>query len=99
MAAEAVKESQGLAIAVSDEEILTAQKEIANQFGILSEPSSASVFAAYKNLIIEGKINPSDKNLLLITGNGLKDISALERWNDLPEIKSAEEWKRELVKE
>lgn len=96
MAAEAVKESEGLAIAVNDEEILTAQKEIANQFGILSEPSSASVFAAYKNLIEQSKIKANDRNLLLITGNGLKDISALEKWNEKPEIKSAEVWKHKL---
>ncbi len=98
MAAEAVKESGGLAIAVLDEEILTAQKDIANNFGILSEPSSASVFAAYKNLVEQNKINAADKNLLLITGNGLKDISALERWNKQPVVKSYDEWMIEIIK-
>jgi len=78
MAANAVKESSGFGIAVTDEEILSAQKEFIKLTGILCEPSSASVYAAYKKLIKENKINSSDKNLLLITGNGLKDVEALK---------------------
>jgi threonine synthase len=77
MAADAVKESKGFAIAVSDEEILSAQKEFIKQTGILCEPSSASVYAAYKKLMAEGSISSSKKILLLITGNGLKDVEAL----------------------
>jgi threonine synthase len=77
MAAHAVNESSGYAIAVSDEEILSAQKEFVRQTGILCEPSSASVYAAYKKLVAEDKIRPTEKIMLLITGNGLKDISPL----------------------
>ena len=77
MAVEAVKESKGFAIAVTDNEILSAQKEFIMQTGIPCEPSSASVYAAYKKLISEDRINSSKKNLLLITGNGLKDVEAL----------------------
>jgi len=77
MAADAVNKSNGFAIAVTDEEILSAQKEFIKQTGILCEPSSASVYAAYKKLIAEDKISSSEKNLLLITGNGLKNVEAL----------------------
>jgi len=79
MAAAAVKESKGFSISVTDEEILSAQKEFIKQTGILCEPSSASVYAAYKRIIAEDEINPSEKNLLLITGNGLKDVGALRK--------------------
>lgn len=79
MAVDAVKESNGVAIAVTDAEILSAQKEFIKQTGILCEPSSASVYAAYKKLIAEDKIDSSEKNLLLITGNGLKDVDALRK--------------------
>ncbi len=78
MAADAVKESSGFAIAVTDDEILSAQKEFIKRTGILCEPSSASVYAAYKKLMAEAKLNSSDKILLLITGNGLKDVKALK---------------------
>ncbi len=77
MAANTVRESNGFAIAVTDEEILSAQKKFIKQTGILCEPSSASTYAAYKKLIAEDKISSSEKNLLLITGNGLKDVEAL----------------------
>ena len=79
MAADAVKESNGFAIAVTDEEILSAQKKFITQTGILCEPSSASVYAAYKKLLFACKLNPTDKILLLITGNGLKDIESLRK--------------------
>jgi threonine synthase len=78
MAANAVKESNGFAIAVKDEEILSAQKEFISKTGILCEPSCASVYASYKKLIKQHKISSSEKPLLLITGNGLKDIESLK---------------------
>lgn len=82
MAANSVKESNGFTIAVADDEILSAQKEIIRLTGILCEPSSASVYAAYKKLIAQIKIDSSEKSLLLITGNGLKDIESLKRINN-----------------
>jgi threonine synthase len=78
MAAEAVRESKGCGIAVSDKEILSAQKELIRSTGILCEPSSASTYAAYKKMVKENKINPTESILLLITGNGLKDMDALK---------------------
>jgi threonine synthase len=78
MAADAVLESKGFAIAVTDDEILSSQKEFIKQTGILCEPSSASVYAAYKKFLAEAQLDSSDKILLLITGNGLKDVDALK---------------------
>jgi threonine synthase len=79
MAADAVKKTNGFAIAVTDEEILSAQKEFISKTGILCEPSCASVYAAYKKLIKEQKISSSEKPLLMITGNGLKDTESLKK--------------------
>ncbi len=92
MAAEAVRESQGRAIGVSDRHILSAQQTLAAEFGILCEPSSAAVLAAYRLLSEQGLIDPGSRNLLLITGNGLKDHTALQGWNPMPGIKSFQEW-------
>ena len=77
MAAEAIKISNGTAVDVSDEEILQAQKLIAQNFGILSEPSSAATFAGYLCLRKDEK-SSGKRNLLLITGNGLKDLESLK---------------------
>jgi threonine synthase len=79
MAANAIKKSNGFATAVTDEEILSAQKEFIRKTGILCEPSCASVYAAYKKLTVQNKIISSEKPLLLITGNGLKDIESLKK--------------------
>jgi len=93
MAADAVKSTNGKAVSVSDEEILAAQKIIANQFGILAEPSSAASFAGYIKLSEKGEIAAKEKVLMLITGNGLKDITAMEGWNEIPQSRSYSEWK------
>lgn len=76
MAIEAIEHSGGDAISVSDETILLSQKEFIRQTGVLSEPSSAASYAGYKKLLKDEKLS-SDSVLLLITGNGLKDIESL----------------------
>jgi threonine synthase len=93
MVANAVKSTNGKAVSVNDEEILSAQKIIANQFGILAEPSSAASFAGYLKLSEANEIAPEEKVLLLITGNGLKDTTAMEQWNKIPQSYSYSEWK------
>ena len=79
LAADAVKSSGGFAIAVSDAEILSAQQTLARKFGILSEPSSAATYAAYLK-VKNDKTVYGKANLLLITGNGLKDVEAIKNW-------------------
>jgi threonine synthase len=97
MAADAVKVSGGKAITVSDEEIISAQKFIAKNYGILSEPSSAASLAGYIKLKNKNEINQKDKVLLLITGNGLKDTAPLEKWNQSPPALSYDEWLQKLI--
>jgi len=75
LAAEAIKESDGKAIAIPDEDILLSQKEFIRTTGILCEPSSAATYAAYKKF---GNELQNKSVLLLITGNGLKDIESLK---------------------
>ena len=80
MAYDAIVKTNGEAIQVSDNEILEAQKFVAQNYGILIEPSSSSTFAAYKKYISQNKLHKQTA-LLLFTGNGLKDTSALKSWN------------------
>jgi len=93
MAAAAVKQSEGHAIAVSDQEILTAQKILAREMGILAEPAAAAAFAGYLQFREQEKIAAGTKPAILLTGNGLKDVTALEQWNSPPQARSAREWK------
>jgi len=80
MTYDSIVKTKGEAIQVSDNEILEAQKYVAQNYGILIEPSSSSTFAAYKKYIAQNKLHKQTA-LLLFTGNGLKDTSALKNWN------------------
>jgi threonine synthase len=67
-----LRESRGLAIAVSDEEIIQAQKEMARLEGIFAAPEGAATLAALPHLYGRGWIRPDEKVVLLNTGSGLK---------------------------
>ncbi len=74
MAAKSVKDSGGFSVTVSDDEIMTAQKELAMTTGVFAEPSCASVLAALKKS--KDKFDKNEQIVLLITGSGLKDIDS-----------------------
>lgn len=76
----AIRESNGTAIAVTDEEILKCIKEISKTEGILPCPEGAATLAALKKLKRENKINPEENIILFNTGTGLKYIDSLKRF-------------------
>ena len=69
----AVKESGGFGIAVSDNEILAAHRDIAKSEGIFTEVSSSTALAAAKNAISDGKVSKDDNIAVILTGSGFKD--------------------------
>jgi threonine synthase len=92
MAAQAVRESNGEAIAVSDQEILQSQQAIARETGLLVEPAAAASLAGYRKMNVNGTgLEPRDGVLLMMTGNGLKDLESLKRWNTVPQVRTLEE--------
>jgi len=97
MAAEAITSSIGFGIEVTDKEILEAQKIIANSLGILTEPAAAASYAGFKKINSNLEINRNANILILLTGNGLKDISSLKIWNPKSDIKSFGKWKDILI--
>jgi threonine synthase len=77
MAVKVIRESGGFGITVSDEEILTAEKELAMLTGVFAEPSGAAGYAGLLRLLNEGKIARDERTVLLVTGSGLKSIDAV----------------------
>jgi threonine synthase len=76
MAANAVNESGGKVLVVSDREILNAQKELASKLGQLVEPAAAASYVGYL------KLNEKNKSvIMMLTGSGLKDLESLKMWN------------------
>ena len=83
-AVKAVKESGGFGIAVSDDEILNAQKKLSEGAGIFSEPAAAAAYAGFLKAITGDKIGRGETVVVLITGTGLKDIPAAQKKITIP---------------
>lgn len=77
-ALEAIRLSQGTAVALSDAEILEGQSLLARLAGIFAEPAGAISVAAARKLRRQGTIDPADLVVLNITGHGLKQPSAIK---------------------
>jgi len=71
-----LRESAGTAIAISDEEILDAGRELASLEGIFSAPEGAACVAAARKLIASQFLKPSDRMVLYNTGSGLKYLDS-----------------------
>lgn len=67
-----LRESGGTAVSVTDEEIITAQAELAAMEGILAAPEGAATWAGLKKLLAQKLLNPEEKIVLFNTGTGLK---------------------------
>jgi threonine synthase len=67
-----LRTSKGIALSVSDEEILASILDWARNEGILLSPEGASVTAAYDKLLASRDLTPSDRVVLFNTGAGLK---------------------------
>ena len=71
----AIRESNGLTVNVSDEEIMAAQKLLGRTCGVFGEPAGVTGAAGLKKLCEQGKI-PADATVVsVVTGNGLKDVA------------------------
>jgi threonine synthase len=69
---QAVRQSGGTAIAVTDDEMLEAGIELASDTGIFAAPEGAACVAAARKLLASGFLKPSDRIVLYNTGSGLK---------------------------
>jgi threonine synthase len=71
----AIRESNGLAVNVSDEEILAAQKLLGRTCGVFGEPAGVTGTAGAQEGLRGGLI-PRDATVVsVVTGNGLKDVA------------------------
>lgn len=69
---EAIRQTDGCAIAVSDQELLQAQQELAKDEGLFVCPEGAATLAAAQKLRASGEINEEERIVLLNTGAGIK---------------------------
>jgi len=76
-AIDARDQSEGLIDSVTDEEIASAQRDLAALEGIFCEPASASSLAVLRKAVRDGRIDKTARAVCVLTGNGLKDPSAV----------------------
>ena len=74
---DALRESGGGAVTVTDQEILLWMKEIAALEGIFVCPEGAATAPALGKLLANGTLSPDESVLLLNTGSGLKYLDLL----------------------
>ena len=74
-----IKASRGDMIAVSDDEILEAMRLTARLGGVFGEPAGVAGVAGLKKAIADRIIPGHDSAVVVITGNGLKDIQSAKR--------------------
>src|SRR5207248_10668597 len=72
-----VKESGGVAEAVADEEIIASIKLLARTEGIFAETAGGVAVGVLKRLAEGGGIDPDERVVVYVTGNGLKTQEAL----------------------
>ena len=75
----AIRETDGKAVAVSDEEILQAERLIAVTEGIFCEPTGSVSVAGLRRLLEGGEIKGTERVCCLLTGGGMKDVASAKR--------------------
>ena len=68
----AVRESGGFALAVADDAIAAAWREVAAEEGLLLCPETAATYAAYKHALADGRVRPDERVVLFNCASGLK---------------------------
>lgn len=73
----AIRESGGTGIAVTDDEFLQAQAELAQKEGIHTCLEGAATLAGLRRMAAAGEVDPSERVVLFNTGTGLKQMSVM----------------------
>jgi threonine synthase len=81
-----LKQYNGIAEEVTDEEIIDGILMLAKTEGIFTEPAGGVSIAVLKKLVEEGKIDKDERIVCYITGNGLKATESII--NVLPKLRA-----------
>ena len=76
MILDALRASGGTAVAVTDEELIAATREIGAAEGIFCAPEGAACLPALRKLMADGFVKAEDQVVLFNTGSGVKYLEA-----------------------
>lgn len=72
----AVRDTAGEFVTVTDQEILDAMQLLGETTGVFGEPAGSAPLAGLLKMLHQGRIDPAERIVVLVTGNGLKDVSS-----------------------
>ncbi len=72
----AVRGTGGEFLTVTDDEILDAMRILGRLTGVFAEPAGSAPLAGLLKMLREGRLSPEDRIVVLVTGNGLKDVAS-----------------------
>src|SRR6266403_3841120 len=73
-----LRQSNGSAIAVDDEDMIRAVREVGSSEGLFVAPEGAACFAALKSLRATGRIDNGERVVIFNTGSGIKYLDCFE---------------------
>ena len=79
---DAIRASGGTALAVTDEELIAATREIGAAEGVFCAPEGAACLPALRKLIAAGEVKADERVVLFNTGAGVKYIEAFSSDSD-----------------
>lgn len=75
---DAIRESGGTAITVTDDELVEGARELARMEGIFASPEGGACVPALRKLLASGDIKPEERVVLFNTGSGIKYLDVFE---------------------
>jgi threonine synthase len=83
----AIRKTKGIALGVTDKEILEASKLLSSKEALFVEPASAAPLAAVRQLVENGMMDRKDSVVIVATGFGLNQPdAAFEAWGTPPAV-------------
>ena len=79
-----IQKYKGECIVVSDNAILEASAILSKNTGLFAEPAATSAFAGLLNYYKANKLDKESKNIVLLTGSGLKDLNSVKKLLNIP---------------
>jgi threonine synthase len=81
---EAIRDTDGYVITVSDDEAMEGQKMISTSCGLFVEPGSATTVIALKKAVEKGMVKQHETVVLLLTGSGYREMTATTKFHGQP---------------
>ena len=73
---DAIRASKGTAVAVTDQELIDATREIGAAEGVFCAPEGAACLPALRKLLAAGEVKKNERIVLFNTGAGVKYLEA-----------------------